>query len=116
VNGDVDDGGGGDTDDDGLARYRRSDLRNFRKSLSACLSLHQRTMYEGKSETEYFENRLAERTLKRQKMAERAQQRRAQQRKYVESAGLREGRVDRLERVREESRGEEEERQLLLLR
>ena len=68
-------------------------------------------MYEGKSESDYFENRLAERTLKRQKMAERAQQR-----KYVASTDLRKGRVDRLERLREESRGEEEERQLLLLR
>ena len=98
ANGDIDDGGGGgtDSDDGGLARYRQSDLRNFRKSLSACLSLHQRTMYKGKSEAEYCDNRLAERTLKsalkRQKMAERAQQR-----KYVESTDLRKGRVDRLE-------------------
>ena len=50
---------------DGLDIYRRSDLRQFRKSLSSCLTLHQRTMYEGKSEKEYYENRLMERTLKR---------------------------------------------------
>ncbi|KAL3778211.1 hypothetical protein ACHAW5_009613 [Stephanodiscus triporus] len=111
---DVNDGKGGgdnnDDDDDGLARYRRPDLRSFRKSLSACLALHQLTMYEGKSESEYYEKRLADRTLKRQKMAERAQQR-----KYVAATDLRKGRMDRLERLREESKGEEEERQQLLM-
>jgi hypothetical protein len=99
-----------DDDDDGVARYRRPDLRRFRKSLSDCLALHQLTMYEGKSESDYYEQRLAERTLKRQKMAERAQQR-----KYVAATDLRKGRMDKLERLREESRGEEEERQLLLM-
>jgi hypothetical protein len=97
-------------DDDGLARYRQPDLRHFRKSLSACLLLHQLTMYEGKSESEFYEDRLAERTLKRQKMAERAQQR-----KYVASTDLRKGRVDRLERLKDESREEEEEKQMLLM-
>ena len=103
--------GGDENDDDGLARYRRPDLRRFRKSLSACLSLHQLTMYEGKSESEFYEDRLAERTLKRQKMAERAQQR-----KYVAATDLRKGRVDRLESLKDESREEEEERQMLLMR
>lgn len=97
------DGDGDDDDDDGLALYRRPNLRKLRKSLAACLSLHQRTMYEGKSESEFYEQRLADRTLKRQKMAESAQQK-----KYVAATDLRKGRVEKLERLREESREEEE--------
>ena len=96
-------------DDDGLDRYRRSDLRQFRKSLSSCLTLHQRTMYEGKSEKEYYDNRLTERTLKRQKMAERAMQQ-----KYVASTDLRKGRVEKLEKLQDECKDEEEARVRLL--
>lgn len=89
--------------DDGLTKYRQPNLRQFRKSLAACLSLHQKTMYEGKTEFEHYQQRLGERTLKRQKIAEKAQQR-----KYVASTELRRGRVDRLERLRDESKDEEE--------
>lgn len=89
--------------DDGLAKYRQPNLRQFRKSLDACLSLHQKTMYEGKTELEHYQQRLGERSLKRQKIAEKAQQR-----KYVAATELRRGRVDRLERLREESKEEEE--------
>mmetsp|Transcript_11504 Transcript_11504/g.24914 ORF Transcript_11504/g.24914 Transcript_11504/m.24914 type:complete len:675 (-) Transcript_11504:252-2276(-) len=101
----ADDDGG-----DGLSQYRKPNLRQFRKSLSACLSLHQQTMYEGKSEMEYYEQRLAERTLKRQKMAEKAQQK-----KYVASTNLRKGRVEKLERLKEESQKEEESKLMQFL-
>jgi len=88
---------------DGVSQYRQPNLRLFRKSLSACLSLHQLTMYEGKSEMEYYEQRIAERTLKRQKMAEKAQQK-----KYVAATNLRQGRVEKLERLKGDSQEEEE--------
>jgi hypothetical protein len=107
---DQEEGVGGVVDDDdkhgvedGLAKYRQPNLRQFRKSLAACLSLHQKTMYEGKSELEHYQQRLGERSLKRQKIAEKAQQR-----MYVAATELRRGRVDRLERLREESKEEEE--------
>lgn len=89
--------------ENGLAKYRQPNLRQFRKSLAACLSLHQKTMYEGKTEVEHYQQQLGERSLKRQKIAEKAQQR-----KYVAATELRRGRVDRLERLREESKEEEE--------
>mmetsp|Transcript_22694 Transcript_22694/g.40627 ORF Transcript_22694/g.40627 Transcript_22694/m.40627 type:complete len:676 (-) Transcript_22694:20-2047(-) len=89
--------------DDGLAQYRQPNLRLFRKSLSTCLSLHKQTMYEGKSEMEYYEQQISERTLKRQKMAERAQQK-----KYVAATDLRRGRLDKLAQLREDSKEEEE--------
>ena len=92
-----------DDEDEGLVKYRQPNLRQFRKSLAACLSLHQKTMYEGKTELEHFQQRIGERTLKRQKIAEKAQQR-----KYVAATELRRGRVDRLEKLREESKEEEE--------
>ena len=88
---------------DGLAEFRKPNLRQLRKSLANCLSLHQQLMYEGKSEQEFYKQRLEERTLKRQKMAERAQQK-----KYVAATDLRRGRVEKLEKLKEESKDEEE--------
>ena len=90
-------------EEDGLSKYKQPNLRKFRKSLSNTLSLHQQTMYNGQSELQYYENRIAERTLKRQKMAERAQQK-----KYVATTDLRKGRVEKLERLKEDSKEEEE--------
>ncbi|KAL7542613.1 hypothetical protein ACHAXR_011935 [Thalassiosira sp. AJA248-18] len=97
-----------DNNNDGLSQYKQPNLRPLRKSLSATLSLHQQTMYEGKSELDYYEQRLAGRSLKRQKMAENAQQK-----KYVASTDLRKGRVEKLERLRREEGREEEEGKLL---
>ena len=90
-------------EEDGISKYKQPNLRKFRKSLSNTLSLHQQTMYNGQSELQYYENRIAERTLKRQKMAERAQQK-----KYVATTDLRKGRVEKLERLKEDSKEEEE--------
>lgn len=56
---------------DGLLQFKQPNLRLFRKALSSCLSLHEQCKYEGKSESQYYEDRLQERTLKRQKMAEK---------------------------------------------
>ncbi|KAL7549526.1 hypothetical protein ACHAWF_012788 [Thalassiosira exigua] len=99
-----------DEEEDGLAQYRRPNLRRFRKALSNCLALHQQLMYDGKSESQFYEERMAERTIKRQKMAERAQQK-----KYVATTDLRRGRVEKLERLREDGRGEEEAKLMRLL-
>ena len=66
-------------------------------------------MYDGKTEDEYYSHRMQERTLKRQKMAERALQK-----KYVASTDLRKGRVDKLEKLKEDSREEEEEKMKML--
>lgn len=97
-------------EDDGLVQFRQPNLRPFRKSLSSCLALHQRLQYGGLSEEEFYANRLRERTLQRQKMAERAQQK-----KYVASTDLRRGRVERLERLKMDGREEEEEKKKRLL-
>ena len=88
---------------DGLSEFRKPNLRQFRKSLASCLSLHQQLMYDGKSEKEFYEKKLEERTLKRQKMAERAQQK-----KYVAATNLRRGRVEKLEKLKEDAKDEEE--------
>lgn len=95
---------------DGLAEFRKPNLRQFRKSLASCLSLHQQLMYDGKSEKEFYEKKLEERTLKRQKMAERAQQK-----KYVAATNLRRGRVEKLEKLKEDSKDEEEAKLLQFL-
>jgi len=94
---------------DGLAKYRQPNLRAFRKCLSTCISLHQLLMYDGKTEEEYFAQRMQERTLKRQKMAEKAMQK-----KYVASTDLRKGRVEKLEKLKHDRREEEEEKMRML--
>ena len=101
---------GGDGAADGLSLYKHSNLRTFRKALSDCLSLHRQTMYGGKSEEEYYEQRLKERTLKRQKQAENAQQR-----QYVATTELRKGRVEKLEKLKEDCKEEEESKLLSFL-
>ncbi|KAL3782721.1 hypothetical protein ACHAWO_008302 [Cyclotella atomus] len=96
-------------DTDGLAQFKQPNLRPFRKSLSQCLSLHSQLKYEGKSESQYYADRLQERTLKRQKMAEKAMQK-----KYVASTDLRKGRVEKLELLKSGGKEEEEKRGRLL--
>lgn len=105
-----DDGNGGDGAADGLSMYKQPNLRTFRKALSSCLSLHRQTMYGGKSEEEYYEQRLKERTLKRQKQAENAQQR-----QYVATTELRKGRVEKLEKLKQDCKEEEESKLLSYL-
>jgi hypothetical protein len=83
-----------------LSAYKHSSLRPLRKALASCLTIHQQTMYSGKSESEFYQQRNSERSLKRQKMAERAQQR-----KYVEATSLRRGRNEKLQKLMEEGGG-----------
>ena len=87
---------------DGMDLYKHSELRPFRKSLAGCLELHKRLMFQGKSEEEYYEQRIAERSLKRQKMAEQAQQK-----KYIADTALRKGRMDRLNEKLSDAKDEE---------
>ena len=90
---------------DGLDLYRESNLRPLRKALASCLELHQKTMFQGKSEEEHFEARKQERSTKRQKMSERHHQK-----KYIASTELRKGRVDRLEKLKQDAKDEEQAR------
>ena len=94
---------------DRLTQFKQPNLRSFRKSLSLCLSLHEQLKYDGKSESQYYADRLQERTLKRQKMAEKAMQK-----KYVASTDLRRGRVEKLEALKCDGKEEEEEKGRLL--
>jgi NAD(P)-dependent dehydrogenase (short-subunit alcohol dehydrogenase family) len=89
--------------DDGIALYKQSNLRPFRKALSLCMDLHQRTMYQGQNESDHFDSRKQERSLKRQKMSEKDLYR-----KHIETTMLRKGRVDKLQAALTDC--EEEER------
>ena len=94
----------------GLDLYRQSNLRPFRKALSSCLELHQKTMFYGRSELEHFEQRKAERTSKRQKASERHHQK-----NYIASTNLRKGRVERLQKLKNDAKHEEEAKLMSLL-
>lgn len=95
---------------DGLAEFRKPNLRQLRKSLAACLSLHQQLMYEGKSEQEYRNQKAEEHTVKRRRMAESQQQQ-----KYLAATDLRRGRIEKLEKLKEDSKDEEEAKLLQFL-
>jgi NAD(P)-dependent dehydrogenase (short-subunit alcohol dehydrogenase family) len=88
--------------DEGLEKYKHSNLRPLRKALACCLDLHKRTMFQGKDEEAHYEQRVDNRRLKRQKMAEQAQHQ-----KYIAETVLRKGRVERLQKLQEDSREEE---------
>lgn len=96
--------------EDGLAQYRHKNLRSLRKSLAGCFELHKRTMFNGKDEETHYENRILERSLKRQKMAERDIQK-----KRVAATALRRGRMERLKALQDDAKEEEHSKLLLQL-
>jgi NAD(P)-dependent dehydrogenase (short-subunit alcohol dehydrogenase family) len=93
--------------DEGIAQYQQSNLRPFRKALAQCLDLHQRTMFLGASESDHYEQRVQQRSLKRQKMAEKDLYQ-----KHIATTALRKGRVERLQAALQE--GANEQRNALL--
>lgn len=89
--------------DECLKLYQDPALRPIRKAIAGVFELHKLQLYNGISEEDYFANRIAERTLKRQKMAERTQQK-----KYIADTQLRRGRIEKLAKLKNESKEEEE--------
>jgi hypothetical protein len=77
-----------------LSLYKHRNLRNIRKSLANCLEIHRRSMFNGLEEEKYYQQRLVNRTLKRQKLAETDLQR-----KFIQSTILRKGRIDKLNQL-----------------
>lgn len=96
-------------EDPGVASYKHSNLRPFRKALAGCLALHQRTMYQGQSEEEYYQQRIEQRTLKRQRIAERDMQK-----NYIATTQLRKGRVERLRALQQDAESEERDRDRIM--
>jgi hypothetical protein len=90
------------SDEAGLELYQHSNFRPLRKALARCMDIHRRIMYEGKSEDQFYEEKMKARSLKRQKMAERDLQK-----KYVAGTALRKGRIDRLKQKQSEAQDEE---------
>jgi NAD(P)-dependent dehydrogenase (short-subunit alcohol dehydrogenase family) len=89
-------------DPDGMELYKHANLRPLRKALASCLEVHQRIMYQGKDEQDHFDQRLQERSLKRQKTAERDRQK-----MYLATTTLRSGRIARLAGKQQEAKEEE---------
>jgi hypothetical protein len=79
---------------DPLLLYKHSNLRHVRKSLANCMELHKRSMFNGLDEEAYYQQRIMNRTLKRQKLAETDLQR-----KFIQSTILRKGRIDKLNQL-----------------
>jgi NAD(P)-dependent dehydrogenase (short-subunit alcohol dehydrogenase family) len=92
------------TDDDIIQRYRTdASLRPFRKALASCLELQKRTMYNGQDETAFWNQDHQARSLKRQKISEKALQQ-----KYIATTQLRQGRIERLQQLKSDGKDEEE--------
>ena len=101
----------GEGEDDGpLDSYKHVNLRPLRKALAPCIELQQRLMYQGKSEKEFFEEKMNARSLKRQKMAEKHHQR-----KHIADTALRRGRIQRLKEKQEEAQDEEMKKLQLMM-
>lgn len=102
----------GDTDqgfanngEGGMEQYQSSNLRPLRKALAQCYELHKLLLYNGKSEDQHYKDRVAERTLKRQKLSESDHQK-----KYIASTALRRGRVEKLEKLKTDAMDEEKKK------
>lgn len=88
---------------DGFDLFKSLALRPIRKALSGCLDLQKRLMFNGKSEDDHYDQHKKDRSLRRQKMAERVQQK-----KYIAETQLRRGRVERLQQLKLEAQDEEQ--------
>ena len=96
------DNGKGNGATEGVELFKHVNLRSLRKALAQCLELQQRLMYQGKSEEEFYKEKIEARSLKRQKMTEQALQK-----KHVASTALRKGRIERLKEKQSEAEDEE---------
>jgi len=105
-----------DDDDDGMTStstsnqrdpvitaYNHPNLRPLRKALAKCLTLHQRQMYEGKTQEEYLGTKLEEKRFKRLKQMDTQQQRH-----FIEHTALRKGRIERLREKQSQAEDEEQ--------
>jgi NAD(P)-dependent dehydrogenase (short-subunit alcohol dehydrogenase family) len=105
--------------DEGLERYRDKILRPFRLAFSSCSKIHERIMYNigddrnkavgNVAREEYQQLKYEKNAQKRRKLAEKIQNR-----KYIESTQLRQGRIEKLRQLQESARHEEEQKLLLL--
>jgi len=91
--------------DESLKLYHDPNLRPIRKAIASVFELHKLQLYNGESEEDYYAGRISDRTLKRQKMAEKLQQK-----KYIADTELRRGRIAKLEQLKMDSKEEEESR------
>jgi len=92
-------------ENDGLTTYQHPNLRPLRKSLHSVYELHKLQLFGGVSEDQHYRTKIENRTLKRQKMAERMTQK-----KYIADTMLRRGRVEKLNSLIGECKSEEEEK------
>ena len=93
----------------GLNAYRDVALRPLRKALAGCYEVHKLTMYNGKDEHQHYADRSIERSLKRQKVAERELQK-----QYVAKTALRQGRINRLVQLQQDQPDESSHAHLLI--
>lgn len=91
--------------DESLELYQHPNLRPIRKAIAGVFELHKLQLYNGESEEDYYVTRITDRTLKRQKMAEKIQQK-----KYIADTELRRGRIAKLDQLKMDSKEEEESR------
>jgi len=87
---------------DGLSEYQRPNMRTLRKALAGVFEVHKLLLFNGKSEEQHYRDRTVERSIKRQKMAERMTQK-----KYIADTELRRGRVEKFERLKMDAADEE---------
>lgn len=82
--------------------YRHKNLRPLRKALAGCYELHQSLLYQGQSEDQHYQERVALRSLKRQKQAEKDRYK-----NYIATTKLRQGRLEKLQAKKMEAKEEE---------
>ena len=95
-------GGGEEGAKDGLSEYQSPNMRTFRKALAGVFEIHKLILFNGKSEEQHYRDWTADRSMKRQKMADRMTQK-----KYIADTKLRRGRIEKLDRLKMDGVDEE---------
>jgi len=91
-------------------QYKLPQLRDFRRVMTECCKLRERTMFDGMTEEQYRDHMFEKRSDK--KRESRSKQ---QQKKYINSTALRQGRIDKLNALKNSAKEEEVNKMLLMV-
>lgn len=93
-----------------IEKFKHKNLRHFRKALAKCLDLHKRSMFNGMEEEEFYDQRISQRSLKRQKVAETEMNK-----KYLQTTALRKGRIEKLRKLQDDAKEEEKLKMITMI-
>eukprot|EP00814_Leptocylindrus_danicus_P015921 CAMPEP_0116021700 /NCGR_PEP_ID=MMETSP0321-20121206/10549_1 /TAXON_ID=163516 /ORGANISM="Leptocylindrus danicus var. danicus, Strain B650" /LENGTH=645 /DNA_ID=CAMNT_0003492633 /DNA_START=47 /DNA_END=1981 /DNA_ORIENTATION=+ len=94
-----------DNTNDNKNAYQHANLRSFRKALAPVIKMQQRSMYNGKTQQQYIQERGEAKYMKGRKAKDTAMQR-----DFIDKTILRRGRIERLNLLKNDAKDEEQDK------